>query len=148
MERVVRKRQQWSDNRNQWKNCRGYPHEREERDCPAPFLALYDLEFSAPFSVGNPDRDHCDQTYQELHSAKPGIHDVSANRVHCGVRHARIAAAAFAGGLSAIFSLALLAITSFGTGLSVRDYTSLIGASLAVAAWVSVVDGHGFGHLP
>ena len=44
------------------------------------------------------------------------------------------AVAAFAGALSAIFSLALLAITSFGTGLSVRDYASLIGAPLAVAA--------------
>lgn len=90
MERVVCKRQQWSDYRNQWKNCRGYPHEREERDFPAPFLALYDLEFGAPFSVGNPDRDHCDQTYQELHSAKPGVHDVSANRLDCGVRHSRL----------------------------------------------------------
>jgi len=44
------------------------------------------------------------------------------------------AVAAFAGALSAIFSLALLAITSFSTGLSVPDYASLIGASLAVAA--------------
>jgi hypothetical protein len=44
------------------------------------------------------------------------------------------AVAAFAGALSAIFSLALLAITSFGSRLTVRDYASLIGASLAVAA--------------
>src|ERR1700733_15382410 len=64
MERVVRKRKQWGDNQNQWKNFRAYPHEREERDFPAPFVALYDLECGAPFPVRNPDRDHCDQPDQ------------------------------------------------------------------------------------
>jgi hypothetical protein len=40
--------------------------------------------------------------------------------------------AAFAGVLAAIFALALLVITSYGSGLPVRDYAGLIAASLVV----------------
>ncbi len=43
------------------------------------------------------------------------------------------ALAAFAGVLAAIFALALLVITSYGSGLSATDYSSLMGASLIVA---------------
>jgi hypothetical protein len=43
------------------------------------------------------------------------------------------AVATFAGVLAAIFALALLLITAYGSGLSMRDYASLIAASLVVA---------------
>lgn len=43
------------------------------------------------------------------------------------------AVAAFVGVLTAIFAFGLLSITSYGSDLSVRDYTALIGASFVVA---------------
>jgi len=43
------------------------------------------------------------------------------------------AVAAFAGMLAVIFALALLVITSYGSGLSAPDYAGLIGVSSVVA---------------